>query len=89
MEELRKNTALSKAQETTPDVEGVLSFKGRIFVPRVDDLIQIFLIESHVLQYFIHPSVLEMYRDLKRIYWQLGDFTYEDTTSSSSGHDHE
>lgn len=42
--ELRKKNALGEAQETTLDAERVLSFKGRIFVPQVDDLIQKLLI---------------------------------------------
>ena len=40
LEELREKTVIGKAQETTLDVEGILSFKGRICVPGVDDLIQ-------------------------------------------------
>ncbi|KAH0765327.1 hypothetical protein KY285_001198 [Solanum tuberosum] len=55
LNELKKKTAIGKAQETTLDAEGVLSFKGRICVPRVDDLIQKLLIESHGSRYYIHP----------------------------------
>ncbi|WMV51060.1 hypothetical protein MTR67_044445 [Solanum verrucosum] len=40
LEELRKKIAIGKAQETTFDADGVLNFKGRICVPRVDDLIK-------------------------------------------------
>ena len=40
LNELRKKIVIGKTQETTLDVEGVLSFKGRICVPRIDDLIQ-------------------------------------------------
>ena len=40
LNELKKKTAIGKAQETTLDAAGVFSFKGRICVPRVDDLIQ-------------------------------------------------
>ena len=72
LEELRKKNVIGKAQETTLDAEGVLNFKGRICVPRVYDLIQKLLIESHDLRYSIHPGVTNMYRDLKRIYWWPG-----------------
>ncbi|WMV58523.1 hypothetical protein MTR67_051908, partial [Solanum verrucosum] len=72
LEELRKKTVIGKAPETTLDAESVLNFKGRICVPRVDDLIQKLLIESHGSCYFIHPGVTKMYRDLKRIYWWSG-----------------
>ncbi|WMV54353.1 hypothetical protein MTR67_047738 [Solanum verrucosum] len=47
LNEIKKMTAIGKAQETTLDAEGVLSFKGRICVPRVDDLIQKLLTECH------------------------------------------
>ncbi|WMV58019.1 hypothetical protein MTR67_051404 [Solanum verrucosum] len=40
LSELKKKTLMGKAQATTLDAKGVLSFKGRIWVPRVDDLIQ-------------------------------------------------
>ncbi|WMV26528.1 hypothetical protein MTR67_019913 [Solanum verrucosum] len=72
LEELRKKAAISKEQETTLDAEGVLNFKGRICVPRVDDLIQKLLAESHGSRYSIHLGVTKMYRDLKRIYWWPG-----------------
>ncbi|WMV14375.1 hypothetical protein MTR67_007760 [Solanum verrucosum] len=69
LNELKKKTVIGKAQETTLDAEGVLSFKERICVPRVDDLIQKLLTESHSSRYSIHPGVTKMYRDLKRINW--------------------
>ncbi|WMV33598.1 hypothetical protein MTR67_026983, partial [Solanum verrucosum] len=72
LEELRKKTVINKAQETTLDAEGVLNFKGRICVPRVDCLIQKLLTESHGSRYSIHPCVTKMYRDLKRIHWWPG-----------------
>ena len=59
--ELRKKNALGKTQETTLDVEGVLSSKGIISVLRVDDLIQKLLIESNGSQYFIYLSVTKMH----------------------------
>lgn len=60
---------IGKEQEINLDAEAVLSFKGMICIPRVYDLIQKLLIESHVSQYSIYPGVTKMYRDLKRIYW--------------------
>ncbi|WMV58887.1 hypothetical protein MTR67_052272 [Solanum verrucosum] len=72
LNEVKKKSVIGKAHETTLDVEGVLSIKGRICVPRVDDLIQKLLTESHVSRYSIHPGLTKMYRDLKRIYWWSG-----------------
>ncbi|WMV54455.1 hypothetical protein MTR67_047840 [Solanum verrucosum] len=65
LKELRKKTVIGKAQETTLDADGVLNFKERIYVPRVDDLIEKLLAESHGSRYSIHPGVTTMYRDLK------------------------
>ncbi|WMV32377.1 hypothetical protein MTR67_025762 [Solanum verrucosum] len=56
LNELKKKTVISKAQETTLDAEGVLNFKGRIYVSRVDDLIQKLLTESHGSRYSIYPG---------------------------------
>ncbi len=50
----------------------MLSFKGRICVPRMGDLIQSLLTESHGFRYSIHLGVTKMYRDLKRLYWWPG-----------------
>ncbi|WMV41588.1 hypothetical protein MTR67_034973 [Solanum verrucosum] len=65
LNELRKRTLSGKAQDATLDVGVMLSFKGRICVPRVNDLIKKLLTESHGSQYSIHPGVTKMYRDLK------------------------
>ncbi|WMV55148.1 hypothetical protein MTR67_048533 [Solanum verrucosum] len=72
LEKLRKKIVNGKAQETTHDEDGMLNFKRRICVPRVDNFIEKLLAESHGLRYFIHPGVTKMYRDLKRIYWWSG-----------------
>ncbi|WMV24497.1 hypothetical protein MTR67_017882 [Solanum verrucosum] len=47
LEELREKIVISISQETTLDNEGVLNFKGRICVPRVDCLIEKLLANSH------------------------------------------
>ncbi|WMV43228.1 hypothetical protein MTR67_036613 [Solanum verrucosum] len=60
LKELKK-TVIGKAQETTLDTEGVLNFKGRICVPRVDYLIQKLLAESHGSRYSIYSGVTKMY----------------------------
>ncbi|WMV46160.1 hypothetical protein MTR67_039545 [Solanum verrucosum] len=61
LNELKKKTAIGKAQKTTLDAEGMLSFKRRICVSQVDNLIQNLLTESHGLRYSTHPSVTKMY----------------------------
>lgn len=68
LEDLRNKIMNGKSQEIILDVEGVLILKGRIFVPRVDDLIKKIFIELHGLRYSIHLGVTNIYRDLKKIY---------------------
>ena len=55
-----------EAKKSIMDEEGVLRIKGRVCVPRVDDLIHTILTEAHSSGYSIHPSSTKMYRDLKQ-----------------------
>ena len=55
-----------EAKEAIMDEEGVLRIKGRVCVPRVDDLIHTILTEAHSSRYSIHPGATKMYRDLKQ-----------------------
>ena len=43
--------------------------KGRVCVPRIDDLINTILTEAHSSRYSIHPGATKMYRDLKQHFW--------------------
>ncbi|XP_015161120.1 uncharacterized protein [Solanum tuberosum] len=72
LNDLRKKAVSGKVQAMVLDAGGVLIFKGRICVPKVDNLIQNLLTVSHGLRYFIHPGVTKMYQDLKRLYWLHG-----------------
>ena len=58
-----------EAKEAQIDKEGVLRIKGRVRVPRVDDLINTILTEAHSSRYSIHPGATKMYRDLKQHFW--------------------
>ena len=58
-----------EAKEAIMDEEGVLRIKGRVCVPRVDDLIHSILIEALSSGYSIHPGATRMYRDLKQHFW--------------------
>ena len=46
-----------------------MRIKGRVCVPRVDDLIHTILTEAHNSRYSIHPGATKMYRDLKQHFW--------------------
>ena len=60
-----------EAKEATIDEEGVWRIKGRVFVPRVDDLIHTILTEAHSSRYSIHSGTTKMYRDLKIVATRL------------------
>ena len=47
LNKLRKKTALGMTKATSLTSEDILSSKGRIWVPRVEDLTLKLLIESH------------------------------------------
>ncbi|XP_015073745.1 uncharacterized protein LOC107017951 [Solanum pennellii] len=68
LDEIRTKNATGKSQRTTLDANGVLNYKGRMCVPRVENLILRLLAEAHGSRYSIHSSVTKMYRDLKRVY---------------------
>ena len=63
---IRDMVLQGEAKEAKIDEEGVLRIKGRVCVPRVDDLIHTILIEAHSSRYSIHPGATKMYRDLKQ-----------------------
>ena len=46
-----------------------MRIKGRVCVPRVDDLINTIITEAHSSKYSIHPGATKMYRDLKKHFW--------------------
>jgi hypothetical protein len=50
------------------DDEGVLSYKGRIYMPNIKELKDKILCEEHESAYSIHPGGNKMYHDLKATY---------------------
>ena len=61
---------LEERFETKPD--GVRYFKDRVWIPRVNNLRDMVLEESHRSKYSIHPGADKMYKDLKEYYWWPG-----------------
>ena len=55
-----------EAKEAVIDEEGILRIKGRVYVPRVDNLTHTILAEAHSLRYSIYPGATKMYRDLRQ-----------------------
>ena len=58
-----------ETKEEKIDEEDVLRIKGRVCVPRVDELIYTILTEAHSSRYSLHPGATKMYRDLKQHFW--------------------
>ena len=66
---IRDKVLRGEAKEATIDEEGVLRIKGRVCVPRIDDLINTILTEAHSSGYSRDPGANKMYRDLKQHFW--------------------
>ena len=66
---IRDKVLRGEAKEAKIYEEGVLRIKGRVCVPRVDDLIHTILTEAQSSKYSIHPGATKMYRDLKQHFW--------------------
>ena len=66
LSQIRDMVLRGEAKEAIMDEEGVLRIKGRVCVPRVDDLIHTILRDAHSSGYSIHPGATKMYRDLKQ-----------------------
>ena len=58
-----------EAKEVKINEEGVLRIKGRVCVPRVDDLIHTILTEAYSSRYSIHTRATKLYRDIKQHFW--------------------
>ena len=52
--------------------DGVLRYSGRLCVPNVAGFPHRIMEEAHNSRYFIHPSSMKMYHDIKEIYWWHG-----------------
>ena len=66
---IRDKVLRGEAKEAKINEEGVLRIKGRVCVPRVDDLIHTILTEAHSSRYSIHMGATKMYCDLKQHFW--------------------
>ena len=54
------------------DGDGLLRFRGRIYVPPNDELRMLILSEAHIAVYMAHPGVMKMRADLKPLFfWKV------------------
>jgi hypothetical protein len=69
VQDIKCNIKEEKSPSFSKDDEGVLWYKGRIYVPNVKELKAKILREAHESAYSIHPGGNKMYHDLKATYW--------------------
>ncbi|XP_070046436.1 uncharacterized protein [Nicotiana tomentosiformis] len=65
---LRDKMQRGGSKEVVIGDNGVMWLQDRICVPNIDGLRELILEKAHSSRYFIHPSVMKMYRDLKQHY---------------------
>jgi hypothetical protein len=69
IQEIKRNIKEEKSPAFSEDEEGVLWYKGRIYVPNIKELKDKIFCETHESAYSIHPGGNKMYHDLKATYW--------------------
>jgi hypothetical protein len=61
-----------KGPDFREDVEAVVWFKDRLYVPDIKSIRELILKEAHETAYSIHPGNEKMYQDLKKRFWWYG-----------------
>jgi hypothetical protein len=72
IEEIKRKTKEKKPPRFLEDDQGVLWYKGMIYVFNNKELKDKILREAHESAYSIHPGGNRMYHDLKATYWWYG-----------------
>ncbi|GAU47917.1 hypothetical protein TSUD_404700 [Trifolium subterraneum] len=71
-EKLMKRVALvieGQENDFKIDENGVVKFRGRVCVPDVPELKKMIFDEGHKSGLSIHPGLIKMYQDLKKLFW--------------------
>ncbi|GAU49783.1 hypothetical protein TSUD_369070 [Trifolium subterraneum] len=71
-EKLMKRVALmieGQENDFKVDENGVVKFRGRVCVPDVPELKKMIFDEGHKSGLSIHPGLVKMYQDLKKLFW--------------------
>ncbi|KAJ9566644.1 hypothetical protein OSB04_002610 [Centaurea solstitialis] len=69
---IKKETLHQMEKEFEEKTDGVRYFKGRVWIPKVDQLRTMIMDEAHQSKYSIHPGSDKMYKGLKEHYWWPG-----------------
>lgn len=54
------------------NLEGLLLYKGSVYIPELGDLRNLVMVEAHKAPYSAHPGVKKMHADLKQHYYWPG-----------------
>ncbi|KAJ9544303.1 hypothetical protein OSB04_024010 [Centaurea solstitialis] len=69
---LKKETLHKMEKEFEEKTDGLRYFKGRVWIPKVDQSRTMIMDEAHQSRYSIHPGSDKMYKGLKEHYWWPG-----------------
>ncbi|KAJ9544960.1 hypothetical protein OSB04_024667 [Centaurea solstitialis] len=69
---LKEETLHQLEKEFEEKMDGVRYFKGRVWIPKVDQFRTMIMDEAHQSKYSIHPGSDKMYKGLKEHYWWPG-----------------
>ncbi|KAJ9541701.1 hypothetical protein OSB04_028207 [Centaurea solstitialis] len=72
VENLKKETLHQLEKDFEVESYGIRNFKGKIWIPKVDQLRSTVMDEAHRAKYSIHPGSDKMYKGLKEHYWWPG-----------------
>jgi hypothetical protein len=72
IQEIKEQINEDKAPGFSVDEQGTLWYKKRLCVPKVKEMRELILHETHDPTYSIHPGSNKMYHDLKSRYWWYG-----------------
>ena len=70
--EIHKNMNREISENFSITQDGVLTLRGRVCVPNVDDLRKLIMKEAHCFAYAMHPKSTKLYHSIKENYWWLG-----------------
>ena len=69
---IKKELLEGKCEGFSVSDDGALKFKGRLCVPKDEELRKKILEEAHNTPYTLHPGTTKMYVDLKNNFWWFG-----------------
>jgi hypothetical protein len=72
IQEIKDLMGEGRGPDFMEDEQGIIWFKNRICVPKIDSLRETILKEAQDSDYSIHPGSTKMYQDLKQKYWWYG-----------------